>query len=622
MSISQDHYPQGKSAVMNSDDTVPNSGLRFSNRSLLFGGSWSCYLTGMLALLAAVPPAFVINVIHAAYPAQPEKAMQVVGLVFVGLLVVTPLTYLGIYRRAATVNTLALIIVASVGVLLVACYLYSVSIEIFFPADILIWSESDFVNDIVKFRQGFPLFTAQVNNESFTYVPGTQLLTYSIAWLLGHPLSITTYRIIQLGYTLLSGMVAMSCCRQLLATNHSAHRLKNQLVWGAILLTVLFLIATNPITNPFSHLLHNDSLAQLVTLAAYAILLRYAITGNKRLLWLMVLVPALGFWVKQSLAIWAGLYCLQVAIFDHPRSLKRFIVFAITTFGALGVSMSMGYALWGKDFSYWVFTVLGQHGVSPLRSFQHVLDVWPYFAIGLIGGLVLLRGDKFKLLLGPWIIWLLLISLEAYTSGVAWMLNHIGPGCLIAGVWFLAAVVVTWPKLTAASAGMFDAQRLLQTGAVVALFCLLLSGLGVVRVPIRRFGEKARQYVGAIEQEFKGEMSKDVLLDFGSWVYAPDGVVMKDRAASIGERGYSQTGDFSGIIQRLNEKRYSKILVRNLHSPDFWYDNDVWKNSSGIREAMMNNYREIGKIDAVPSEITKYQPYGFSEISILVPRTE
>ncbi len=40
-----------------------------------------------------------------------------------------------------------------------------------------------------------------------------------------------------------------------------------------------------------------------------------------------------------------------------------------------------------------------------------------------------------------------------------------------------------------------------------------------------------------------------VLLDAGTWAYFKDGVVMKDRAPSIGERGHSQTGDFSGICR-------------------------------------------------------------------------
>ena len=108
----------------------------------------------------------------------------------------------------------------------------------------------------------------------------------------------------------------------------------------------------------------------------------------------------------------------------------------------------------------------------------------------------------------------------------------------------------------------------------------------------------------------------------GTWVYIRDGVVMKDRAPSIGERGWSQTGNFSGILQRLEQKYYTKILVRNLHSPDFWYDHDSWGRSSHIRQTLMENYKEVGKINAVEGLSPNEMPYGFNEISILVPRTD
>jgi hypothetical protein len=579
------------------------------------------YITGLLALLASVPLAVLIARINAIWPNQPERATQVVAIVFAGLILLPPAICLGIRRGAATFRTLTLMVLASLGVVLVASYLYIVSFDIFFPADVLIWSESDFVNDILKFRLGYPIFTSQANNESFHYMPGAQLLTYALAWLSGHPLSIPAYRIIQVGYTLLASIVAVGCCKQLLqATNKRP--LKNELLWGAVTLPLLFLIATNSLTDNFSHLLHNDALAQLVSVAAYGILLRYAITGDRRLLWLMAIVPAAGFWVKQSLAIWAVLYCFQLAVFDQQRSLRRLLIFALAAFGGLGVSVAVGYALWGPYFTYWVFTVLGQHRVSPLRSFKHVLDVWPYFAIGLIGGLVLVRGEKFKVLLGPWLIWLALITLEVYTSGVAWMLNHIGPGCLIAGVWFLAAFTAVWPEVSDARVSRFEAQAWLQAGAGLLIVCLLFAGLGVVRVPIRPYGDDAYRYVREIEQEFQGQPSDSILLDMGTWVYVRDGVIMKDRAPGIGERGSSQTGDFSGIIQRLKEKRYAKIMVRNFHVFDFWYDRPAWRKSSGIRQAMMDNYRETGTIKQVKVQQMDDLPYGFNEISILVPRAE
>ena len=579
------------------------------------------YATGLLALLASVPLAVLIARINAILPNQPERATQIVGIVLAGLILLPPVVYLGIRRRAATFSALTLIILASLSAVLIASYLYLVSFDIFFPADILIWSETDFVNDILKFHQGYPIFTAQVNNESFHYLPGAQLLTYWLAWLSGHPASLGAYRLIQVGYSVLAAMVGASCVRQLIGVVRPSMKSKVDLWLGAVYVPLLFLVATNPLTNPFTHLLHNDSLAQLVTMVAFWLLLRYAITGDKRLLWLMAFVPVAGFWVKQNSAIWALFYCVQLAFFDRSRSIKRVLAFALATFGAIGVSVAAAYLLWGEPVIFWIFVVLGRHAVSPLRSFKHVLDVWPYFAVGLLGGMILLRGEKSKVLLGPWLIWLALISLEAYTSGIAGMLNHIGPGCLIASVWFLAASTVVWPEIFEARVSKFQAQKWLQAGAGLAIVCLLFSGLGVIRAPIRPFGDDAYRYVRQIEKEFDGQASESILLDMGTWIYARTGVIMRDRAPAIGERGISQTGDFSGIIQRLNEKRYAKILVRNLHDPDFWYDNGNWTKSSGIRAALLDNYRESRKIEPViagPS--APYVPYGFSEITILVPR--
>jgi hypothetical protein len=98
---------------------------------------------------------------------------------------------------------------------------------------------------------------------------------------------------------------------------------------------------------------------------------------------------------------------------------------------------------------------------------------------------------------------------------------------------------------------------------------------------------------------------------------------MKDRAPSIGERAYSQTGDFSGILKRFEQRQYKKILVRGLHAPDFWYDNSLCPKSTGIRQALLDNYREIRTIGGVaPPLSTRDQvedPYLFGAISVLVP---
>ena len=112
-----------------------------------------------------------------------------------------------------------------------------------------------------------------------------------------------------------------------------------------------------------------------------------------------------------------------------------------------------------------------------------------------------------------------------------------------------------------------------------------------------------------------GIKKSDIILDFGSWVYIEDNVIMKDQAPSIGDRGFSGIGDFSGIIQRLQQHTYSKILVRDLDSPTFTYDYYLWPSSSGIKQVLLSNYHVIGEINGVEG----IDNYLFGDISILVP---
>lgn len=580
---------------------------------------------GLLALLCALPIAAAVFYIHAVWPDDVETAVMIVGGLFAVLALLPLLAYLAKKRDQAKPREAALIVIAAVGVLLAACYFFQTSFYVFFPADIFIWSEGDFVNDIVKFRQSYPIFTAEVNNESFPYTPGTQILTYLLAAAAGFPDSIPAYRSLQVAYTLLSTIVAFLCCRRLAAiVLTDAPKALGSPLFGVVWLTGLFLIATNSMTNPFNHLLHNDALAQLVTITAYWLLIEYEATRDHRILWLMVLIPTVGFWVKQSLVIWAVLYPAYLVVFDRSRSLRQIIGFGAASFGGVFVSIAVGYLIWQEHFTYWVFTVLEAHGVSLLRSFRHLLDVWVYFAAGLAGGLVLMRSaGRLKKLLGLWIVWLFVISVETYTSGVAWMLNHIGPGSLIAGVWFWTAFAVVWSRVPDATIKTADAFDWLRAGVAATVVCLLFNGFGGFRVPVQPFDRQdAMRYVAEIESEFDVQPRQNVLLDVGTWVYLPDGIVMKDRAPSIGERGYSQSGDFSGILRRFEQRHYQKILVRNLHSSDFWYDHELWSKSSRIRATLLKNYKEAGRIKQVRNATPAKTRYAFSEITVMIPRSK
>jgi hypothetical protein len=527
------------------------------------------------------------------------------------MLLPVPGYYLLRMRSRAKAATAALAFLTSCAVVLLAIYFFRTAWYVFFPADFLVWPEGDFVNDILKFSVGYPLYSPQVNNDSFVYVPGSQLLTYVLARLAGQAGSIPFYRVIQVAYTLAAAGLALLCCRRILeAHGGSAPR---SWLWHSFAYALLLLIATNSITNAFVHNLHGDALAQLVTLAGYYLLLRYVGTRSWTVLALMAWVAPVGFLVKQSLVIWAGYFGGFLCIWGRPW--RRVMVFAALT-GALGaVTLGLCYALWGPHFVYWTWFVLSKHAVSPLRSFQHLMDAWVYFMAGLLGGTMILRGRYLSSLSGVWLVSLGVLAIETYTSGIAWMLNHMGPGCLLAGIWFVAGLTRWWESVHA---------NWVERAAVTASLALLFNGMGLVRIPLRTVSGDAYRYVHDIERQFEGLDAGQVLLDAGSWVYWKQRVVMGDRAPSIGERGYSQTGDFSGILSRIASKRYAKILVRGFHDQDFVYDYYLWSKSSGIRQSLLDNYRETGTIPAAqgPPAVPNWaeDPYYFGEITILEPK--
>ena len=583
----------------------------------------SAVLAGAAVLVLALALAALIQALHA-WKQQNEPAVLVTAVLFAAILAAVPGLYILSRRRNAQPETVGLAFLTTMAVLPVAIYFFWVRWYVFFPADIWVWSEGEYVNDILKFSIGYPLYSAPANHDSFTYVPGSQLLTYLLASIAGKAGSIPAYRIIQVCYTALAAFIATLCCRRIVRLSRPASPALRRWPWPVFWYAACFLMATNAITNGFAHNLHGDALAQVVVMAAFYVLLAYVETRSRLALAAMIVLVPTGFLVRQSLLIWAVLYGGFLAVWD--RSWKRVAVFAAGTAALCGAVVAAGYLIWGAPFYYWVFYLLAHHPVSPLRSFQHVLDAWPYFAAGLLGGVAVLRGSVAEPLRGAWLVSLALLASEAYTSGIAWMLNHLGPGCLLAGIWFLAGLTCLYESAAGTPGQPASLERWFRAAAVTVVVALMFSGMGVVRVPLPPVSADTYRYVRDIEKQFEGQPPGDVLLDAGTWVYLKDRVVMGDRAPAIGEEGYASCGDFSVFRSNIAAKRYSKILVRNLHRPDFWYENALWPKPLGLRDVLLRNYREAGTIPAAepPKDVKRRaeDPYLFGEITILEPRTD
>jgi hypothetical protein len=504
---------------------------------------------------------------------------------------------------------------ASFGVLavalmvLVASYFAAELSQILYRADILIWSESPFVNDIIRFRAGLPLYGTPSDLSSFNYTPGSQLLTWWLASAVGQGESVPTMRVVQLVYVVAAVLIGVRAARRLRSLSVAD---PSGLPWAIVWVPLLFLAATNALTNPFAHLLHNDSLALLVCAAAFLVLVEYATAP--RVIWLvaMVLLPPLGFLVKQSTAIWCVLFGAWLLFFDRKPRVGRAL-----TVGGSGLLLTLllywgGLALWGTDFRYWVIEGLGSHAVSPLRSVQHALDAWAYWAAGLWSCWMLVRGDNSRVLLGLWLVWAALLAMETYTSGIAWMLNHMGPGSFIAIIWLSATLPSVWPSPREAP----NAASWFRAGLATLLAILFMSGLRAIRVPVPSLSRDADRYASAIEKEFEGLPPDRVLLDHGSWIYLRHNVVQRDRSAPTGEAGYTQTADFSGLRQRLRTQAYAKIMVRELHEPEFMYDYWLWPVPSGLRDSLLAQYSVVRTIDGVAGSPSVW----LRPISVLEPR--
>jgi hypothetical protein len=572
-------------------------------------------------LSAALALAGAIGVLQAGRPA--ERAVQLTGALLVGILGALAAGYFLRVKETARPSEAGIICLSGVAFVLVAVYFFWVASYVFYPGDFLIWSEGDFVNDILKFSVGYPIYSAPANNDSYTYVPGAQLLTYFLAWVVGKANSIAAYRVIQVCYTALAAFMATLSCRRLLRMTWPGLRALDSWVWNSFWYATLLLAATNLITNKFTHNLHGDALAQLATVTAFYLLLRYIETGSTRVLIAMALVVPAGYMVKQSVVIWGGCYCVFLAVWG--RQWKRTLSFAASVGLLCGATLAMCYALWGAPFFHWTYYVLKEHAVNPLRSFQHAMDAWAYYAAGLLGGIAVLRGRSKSPLVGAWLASLVVLTAETYTSGFAWMLNHMGPGSLLATVWFLAGLTSVWESVTDAKEAP-AAENWLRAGVLTAAVMLLFNGMGLIRIPLQPLTPDTIRYAHDIERQFQNLPASRVLVDIGTWVYLKDRVVMRDRGPVIGEVGCSLTGDYSGTLARIGAKRYSKILVRGYNSYDFVYDYFLWSKSSGIRKALQENYRETGKIPAAQGNTFlkdwAQDPYYFGEISILEPKLE
>ena len=510
-------------------------------------------------------------------------------------------------------------LVAAVTVVALATA-YQLANYLMLPVDLLSFAESPFVNDILKLRLGVPIYTVPSDNNSYPYAPGTQILTYLVSLALGNGDSIPFYRGIQFSYVILAAIVATSLCDLLARKFLTGDEYRHRPLWIAAWLPLFFLFVTEPRFNEYTHSLHNDGLALLFSVSAFWLIVKHAHEPRPWLLSCMIVLPALGFMIKQSQVVWAGMFFVYLLFAEHV-SWRQLLYFSIGSVGSVVAAVGGCYLLWGDPFLFWTFVALGQKSVSLLRGLLHLLQAGMYVIMGLFGGWVLVLRDGSIRNRALWAYWIIIFGMEVYTSGLGWHANHLGPGIVIAACWFFPALVRIWP--TAEQTKSWFECRIKQAFAVSSII-LALGAMGLIRIPQNPVPADLFRYVDEIEQEFVGLAPEKVLMDTGNWIYLREKVLMKDRSESVGIWvGKNQPiGEkyLADTIKRIQDKSYDKILARQLDTNQSWYD--FQDRGSGVKAAILANYQTVGRVAAVQGVETWWPKHLLAEVLVLVPKRD
>lgn len=509
------------------------------------------------------------------------------------------------------------------------------------PADLLMFSETAFIENIIKLDTGRPLYTAPSDSNSIVYQPLAFLVSYAAAWALGLTRSVAGLRALQLGFTVAASIVATLTARQLQALAFPDDPRRHHRTWIAFTALSMLLVATAPHANQFTFALHVDAVGLLLSSLWFLALVVYARRpADPAALAALVVLPVLGFLTKQSLASWLAGSVVVVAL--RTRAPGRALAVALAG-GALTVAAIYACAaLWGDPYWFWTFTVLGARkglaldpgapSISLTRVADHLLRVWPELTVGLAGAWLMLRRRGQGAIVGPLLAaWALVVVAEAFASASGWgALYHFGPGVLMGATFAAAALPHIWygePHQEPEAAGLVWLRAALLAGAVLTTY-MVWDVVPTGDPAAARFARKAgwpadvHRYIREVEREFEGLPAEKVLLAVGSWVYLKDGVLQRDRAVSLADQPPAGNyANFEVTNARIRARVYDKLLLQDFHSDYFTYDWRNWPRPSGFREAVLAHYDEVRTIEAAAdSPYTMRDILMADRISVFVPK--
>lgn len=479
------------------------------------------------------------------------------------------------------------------------------------PYDIASWSEPQFMIEILKWHNGSVLYHPPEDSNSSIYTPLVPAVSYFVGKVAGEPLSIPFYRYLLQFYLLLAAAFTAATAWTLVKMAFPAALWReSRWLWCSLFFLFAFLLATNPQTNAFVIFLHFDTFALLVAAVGFWLLVRYAATENRRWLWAMAVFPAIAFLSKQYMVVFLGVYL--ASLFLEEGLSRKTLVFGAVSASFVAVSVAFCFLKWGAPFRYWAFDVLTSHVIQFATMRDRLVEALPFLFPGFAGGLFLLFTTRSTKIAGLWLGWLVMVLAAAYTVGIAYSPAHLGPATVVGACFFLAGLVRAWTMVNSEPS---TSRFWLSWVSFVGGIALLLMALGFANSSTQRLPDDVFRYARDIEKEFSGLPADRVLLDYGEWVYLEKGILMKDRCPIL----TIHRDPHFGIINRIREHYYRKLLIRPLRNGQYSYELG-WERH--IEDEIRKYYTEVRRIPAVRgAEDWRYQWMSMSDVIVLEPKS-
>lgn len=458
-----------------------------------------------------------------------------------------------------------------------------------YPLDLLLWSESSFLQDMLKLHQGLCPYQSADDNNSFVYNLGAPLVTWAIASACGGYRSLGFCRWLQIAFSLAACGLAAFSLWQLTRRESEVRRRVTPMAVALGLFTVVGVL--NPVTAPFVDLLHNDALVLLTCAAGLAALASY---GQMPRTWWFVLavpLPALAVLMKQTgYVVWVGLVA-GVAI--QERRLKPALGFALAS-GLLIASASAALAVWSHGWwSFWTVRVLSKQqivwslGIAIAKLAVPALAPLAVICAGCaVWAARRWRTDRARTYLAVLLYGALLTGASAATSfkyGTAWS-NHWGAACLV--------MVTLGAASVALALGVADGWPSGRWANAAAAAWLLFAAAALHQWDRNVPTPDHYRYAAHLNQAFRAKAPERTLLDHGTVMYLLCDVVPRDRGNTVLEAVGGGLGKLDATVDRIMGQQYDRILIHDKYGP-VWYGRDVMR-------AVEKAYELKARIPGVP----------------------